>query len=378
MTYTYFDRDLSWLAFNERVLMEAAHESVPLLERIRFLSIYSSNLDEFYRVRMPVIKGGNHHRTTGEDIYHQAYEVINRQQERFGHILEGSLIPALRKHHIHFCYKEGIPAQIVSFTTAYFFTHIAAFLQPVLLTKDSSFFPENNALYLVSIIQHGGEKEQIYLINIPAGNLKRFVRIVVDSQEFIVFLEDIIKDNLRNLFPDATGISAFNIKITRDADLGPMEEFGEDLAEQFEKQLSKRDSGFATRLLYEPDLPQHHLDRVITKLGLQNASVVSGGRYHNLKDLSDLPVKIADLQYPSWPTIESVEGVSEKNTLFKVISQEDVIIHAPYQSYNTILRFFNEASIDDSVHEIYTTLYRVAQDSMIVQALISARRMGKR
>lgn len=375
--YRYFNRDISWLTFNERVLMEAGNEAVPLMERIRFLSIYSSNLDEFYRVRMPYLQK-NAMRDGAESAYLEAEAIVNRQQEAFGQILGQSITPALRRLGFHFCYKEGIPAQIAVFARRYFFTHIAGFLQPVYLNDKTSFFPENNQIYIVVILQLPHDREKVALVNIPTPSIDRFVKTTQPDGDYIVFLEDLIRHNLANLFPDATSIAAFNIKVTRDAELDLLDEDGEDMAEQVEKQLGKRDFGLATRLLYEPGLPLRHLQYIVNVFDLKKASLVEGGRYHNLKDLSALPVASPAISYPAWPAVQQLKGFSEEETLFEALTRRDLMVHAPYQTYDTILRFFNEAAIDRSVQEIYTTMYRVAYDSRIAHALITAARNGKK
>ena len=371
----FFNRDISWLSFNERVLMEAGNEEVPLLERVKFLSIYSSNLDEFYRVRMPVLQKGDHEKNS--DCYKRASEVINRQQQEFGKIFSQSIIPELEKNGFHFCYKENIPSEIVPYITNYFYSHVAGFLHPVLLTDTTIFFPENNRLYLVVIVQKNSE-EQTYMVNVPSNHLNRFIKIAQYGKSYIVFLEDVIRHNVNILFPDADSISSFNIKVTRDAELNLLDSDDEDLTDKFEKQLKKRDYGLASRFLYEPGLSDQQLQNIIHALSLKNASLVQGGRYHNMKDLASLPVNIPALSYPDWPSIQKLNGFSFSNTLFESVSKQDLMVHAPYQTYDTILRFFNEAAINNDVEEIYTTLYRVASDSKIVHALISAARNGKK
>lgn len=373
----FFNRDISWLSFNERVLQEAGKETVPLLERVKFLSIYSSNLDEFYRVRMPALMVLQKMAATEKEqqVYHFATDMINLQLQQYGRILNESIIPSLKANQVFLLYNETVPAKFEQQLSGYFFTHIAGFLQPVQLKEDMEFFPENNQLYVAVILQYGDEEEQLQLVNVPCDHLSRFVKIQQEEGVYIVFLEDIIKMNLHHLFPIAVIKGSWNIKITRDAELELQDEYEEDIAEKIEQQLGKRDHGFATRFLYEPGIPLRHLQSIVHTFNLKKASVVEGGRYHNLKDLASLPVNNASLAYPSWAPAQN--NYSGNATLFENIETKDIIVHAPYQSYDTILRFFNEAAIDATVEEVYTTMYRVAGDSRIAQALISAARNGK-
>ena len=375
----FFNRDISWLSFNGRVLDEAGNEQVPLLERIKFLAIYSSNLDEFYRVRMPAILALQKiaKQEDALSVYREAGTMINRQQERYGRYLNTSILPGLERQGIRLVYNETSPLLFSDTVRDYFFTQVAGFLQPKLLVKGIDFFPENNQLYLTVAVEYNKNEEKLYLVNIPAGHTPRFLKVPQQDGEYILFLEDIIKAHLGVLFPGAAIKSAYNIKITRDAELDLQDEYEEDLAEKIEKQLSKRDFGFATRFLYEPGIPLRHLQTIVQLFNFQNASVVEGGKHHNLKDFASLPLRNDALSYPAWPALHPV--YEPKNaSLFEMIAAGDRMIHAPYQSYDTILRFFNEAAIDPSVEEVYTTLYRVASNSRIVQALISAARNGKK
>lgn len=367
----FFDRDLSWLSFNGRVLWEAAKETVPLLERIKFLSIYSSNLDEFYRVRVPAMMALQkiNRGEMSDSLYAEAVTTIKRQQEYFGYLLQHEILPALKENGIHLLYNEPLPEELLPVLTDYFYTQVAGFLQPVLLSDKSNFFPENNHIYIAVLLQTNNNGEDLYLVNVP-NNLPRFWK----SGKWIVFLEDVIKHNLDCLFPAHTVTGSWNFKITRDAELELKDEYEEDLAEKIEKQLAKRDQGFATRFLYQPGIPLRQLQHIIDRFSLRRASVMEGGRYHNLKDLASLPVVATELSYPAWPPAD-LELSSQR--LFDEIEKGDIMIHPPYQSYNTILRFFNEAAIDATVQEVYTTLYRVASDSRIAQALISAAKNGK-
>jgi polyphosphate kinase len=217
--------------------------------------------------------------------------------------------------------------------------------------------------------------EQLVLVNVPCPELPRFYTIQLPEANYIIFLEDVISANLHYLFGGYNIIGSYNIKITRDAELNLKDEYDEDLVEKIEKLLLKRDHGHATRILYEPSMPLRHLHGLVEIFQLNIASLVAGGRYHNLKDLAALPLNNPALSYPPWPALQ--HRLSH-DTLFGCITGKDAIVHTPYQSYETILRFFNEAVIDPSVTEIFTTLYRVASDSRIVMALISAAKNGRK
>lgn len=376
----YFNRDLSWLYFNERVMEEAANPNVPLLERIKFLSIFSSNLDEFYRVRMPVLRalqkiGEKDSSAIDADerrnILNQARAMINAQQERFGEILTQQLIPAFKNENINLLYNEAFPGVVRNAAKEYFLSEVLAFLQPVTLDDDHFFFPENNKLYFVVNLSQGGEKKEIILLNIPSDELPRFFTVKVGETTFIVFLDDIIRNNLDKVFPATTINGCYSIKITRDAELDLMDEYPGDLSEQIDKQLKKRDFGLATRFLHQADIPLRTLQLIIRRLDLQNANATAGGVYHNLKDFFGLPIKSQSLAFDDWKP-------ANRKGLSKLASDgKDMIIHTPYQSYHSVLRFFNEAAINPDVKEIYITLYRVASNSRIVNALISAAKNGK-
>lgn len=373
----FFNRDLSWLGFNERVLLEAAKETVPLLERIKFLSIYSSNLDEFYRVRIPVLMAIDTY--SGEmGNYDLARIEINRQQREFGSVISQQLLPGLSNHHIYWIYNQPIPRHISAKVAQVFFTEVLAYVHSVCIDDQlTDFFAENNKLYQLVILENSDGKERLELINIPSDVLPRLYAITNDEERYVVFLEDIIKHNMAYLFPGDKITGVFNLKITRDAELQITEAADEDIAELLERQLERRDFGFATRFLCEPGIPLRNLYYITYALKLQNASVVEGGAYHNLKDLSAFPIAGPQFSYDKWPAADSLK-IEETETLFEVILKGDRLLNVPYQSYAPVLRFFNEAANDRYVEEIYTTLYRVASNSRIVSALITAAKNGKK
>ncbi len=371
----FFNRDISWLSFNGMVLEEAARETVPLLERINFLSIFSSNLDEFYRVRIPALLALDKIRKDDRNVYDSVTDIIEVQQQHFGSILNSVIIPALKNERIFLWQDDVIPEKLMPDVSSYFFTQVAGLIRPVLLEEGMDFFPANNQLYLtVSVRQK--KQEKLFLVNVPVNNVPRFFKVSEQEGDYIIFLEDIICRHLPQVFPKGEITGCYNIKITRDAELELSDEYGDDLAEKIEKQLVKRDFGFASRFLYAPGIPLRHLQKIIQLFNLHKASVIEGGRHHNLKDLASIPVERPSLLYPPWPPVPG--EISPGESLFDSIEVKDRIVHAPYQSYDTILRFFNEAAIDPSVEEVYTTMYRIAKDSKIAHALISAVTNGKK
>ncbi|SDD75204.1 polyphosphate kinase 1 [Niabella drilacis] len=369
------DRDISWLQFNGRVLEEAARQEVPLLERVNFLAIYSSNLDEFYRVRMPVIKAiGKLEAGTTLQVTDVVKELINRQQQRFGYILREQIIPALRQEQIYLVYNEPIPEGIHAIVKAYFFDVLAAYIVLIPLNAEKPAFLENNKLYmLVALEQESGRGSCI--VSIPSDKVPRFLHTVYEGITYVLFIDDIIRMHLGVIFKDAVINGAYNIKITRDAELSLQDEYAGDIAVKIEAEIQKRDFGLATRLLYPPDLPAELLHSLIETYGLQGANTTSGGYYHNLKDFFSFPVKPRFLLYPPEPAFSLV---SEAPSLFEHIAVKDFIVHTPYCSYDAVLRFFNEAAINPDVAEVYTTMYRVARDSRIANALITAAKNGKK
>jgi len=384
--YSFYSRDLSWLGFNGRVLQEAANENVPLFERIKFLSIYSSNLDEFYRVRIPTLMAISQVKKKTDEVHHHSNEelneanrIISEQQNNYGAILRNDILPKLREKNIHLIYREPVPEELKEAVTEYFYTQVLCFLQPLLL-KDytQKFFPENNKLYLLVILKDEDSNEHIAILNIPSDSLSRFFSLTHNHTQHILFLDDVLKLNLGYVFKGYTIEGSFSFKITRDAELELQDEYSGDLAEKIEKQLEKRDAGFATRFLYEPGAPARIIYTLIQTLGITSANIVEGGSYHNLKDLSSLPLGgYKELSYPSWPAVQS-KAIDTNSSLLDTILQRDIILHVPYNSYNPVLRFFSEASIDPNTVEIYVTLYRVANDSKIANALMSAARNGKK
>lgn len=380
-----FDRDLSWLSFNYRVLSMANDTTVPLYERIKFLSIFSSNLDEFVRVRMPAVLAVDHLLSTdpaaaGNNVsmLPAVQEEISRQLGEFGQILTEKLLPALHDNHIHLYYNEPVLADHKADIREYFLTRVLSFLQPVWLqqSKPEEVFLENNLLYFVVSLSAEAEPDMLKyaLVNIPSNQLPRFTEL---PDGYIIMLDDVIRENINFLFPGYTVNGCYSIKITRDAETD-MNELAHDVLEQVETMIAKRELGIPTRFLYDATMPLALKQLLAGYLKILPGEMVRGGRYHNLKDLMDLPMPVKSplFTYPRQAAIH-MHSVEDTPRLLEEVMKRDILIHGPYQRYDYILRFFNEAAIDPTVQEIYITLYRIAAASQIANALISAARNGK-
>lgn len=380
--YTFFDRDLSWLSFNERVLQEAQRQTVPLMERLKFLSIFSSNLDEFYRVRMPALLALNRidskdKHANAESILSAVAAIIHAQQEQFGKILSENILPALAQHHITWLFNQPFPDNVKKEVEEYFFHLVAGFIHIVEFTDSMDFFPESNKLYLAVHATTAEGKERYFILNIPSDLLPRFYSSRQGDCQYIIFLDDVIRMNLDKIFPEFDQLSGCSFKITRDAELDLKDEYEGNLAKKIEREISRRDFGLATRFLYQSGMPAGTFQRLQQRLGLQKATLVEGGMYHNLKDLASLPLKNKDFFYDRWSSQKLVLD-PETYSLFDTLSRKEILVHPPFHSYDTVLRFFNEAAIDPYVTKIYVTLYRIASDSRIANALINASRNGKK
>lgn len=385
----FYNRDLSWLGFNLRVLQEAADKDVPLYERLKFLSIFSSNLDEFFRVRYPSVialskldKKTRVQVTLGstEDIPEKIQNEIIRQLDIFGSILLKEIIPELKQNGILFYYNNEIKEEHIAEIKEIFLSHVLSFIQPIFLDGESThtFMPQNNQLYFVVSLKENNQgllKQAI--INIPSNKLKRFFALSpIDGIEHVIFIDDIVRENLVSIFPGLEIIGVYSIKFNRDAELRLEEEYTGNLLNKIEKQLKKRDFGAPSRFLYQNGMPRNLQLFLASAFGVKYEDMFAGGRYHHLSDLAKFPSFHKNLCYPPLKPLSSL-NVMDSGDIFNVLSKQDVLLHIPYQSYNPVLSFFNQAAVDMDVTDIYITLYRVAAESHIVNALISAAKNGK-
>lgn len=385
---TLLNRDMSWLGFNLRVLEEAQEIDVPLFERLKFLAIFSSNLDEFFRVRYPeIIALSLLKKKTKKAIdYHEANLVqkvqveIKRQIGLFRNILQNSILPELKENGIIFYYEMPVLKEHLPEIREIFLSDILSFIRPIYLDENSgkNFIPKNNHLYFVVTLQKKDEEVLHYaIVNIPSEKIKRFfVLRPLGDYEYVIFLDDIVRENLQYIFPNQQITGSYSIKINRDSELDLAEDYSGNILEKIEKQLKKRDFNPPSRFLFERGMPLKLQKFLASFFNVGPDEVFSGGRYHNLNDLADFPTFNKNFYYRKRKPLSS-PNMMNSGDIFNILAKEDILIHLPYQSYNPVLSFFNQAAVDVNVTEIYITLYRVAAESHIINALISAAKNGK-
>lgn len=362
--------------------MEAMDTSVPLLERLRFIAIYSSNLDEFFRVRVANIRNlaridkkkiNKRIDFNPVDLLNEIHDVVSQQLEEYGKTFR-EIIDELKSRKYVICTNiEEIPDQINQELLHYFKTKVAAYLRPVVIEKKEELFLDNQAVYLA--VQLKSKKSII--VNIPSEQLGRFYSTKVDDVRYYVFIDDIIRLHLDILLPGEQVEECHCIKLNKDADLQIDDEFEGDLVKKIEKQIQKRNLGIPSRFLFDGKMSDTFLKTLIEKLQLEPDEVVKGGRYHNMNDFFQISVSDSEMEYPSLPPI-GVNELEESRSIMKKIEEKELLLHFPYQSYDYVLQFFSESAIDPDVTEIHVTFYRMAKKSMIGEALISAALNGKK
>jgi polyphosphate kinase len=386
----FYNRDLSWLGFNLRVLQEADNDKLPLFERLKFLSIFSANLDEFFRVRYPALVAVTKlsrktqlqvYSESNENVLEKVQAEIHRHLELYHKVLVDELIPSLVKEGIYLYYDSPIKTEHLPEIKEIFLSKVLSFIQPLFLEADESrkFLPENNQLYLVVSLKEAGHATIRHaVINIPSDKLPRFfVLSCISDVEHVIFIDDIVRENISSLFPGFEIVGIYSIKLNRDAELHFDDDYSGNLRSKIEKQLTKREFGPPSRFLYEAGMPRNLQLFLATSFGVKHDEMFSDGKYHNLNDFAEFPTFGKKLTYQKWKPI-SPPNVMDSSDIFNVMNTKDILLHLPYESYNPVLSFFNQAAVDFAVTDIYITLYRVAADSHIVNALISAAKNGKK
>ncbi len=377
----YLDRDLSWLSFNYRVLMEAQDKKVPLIERLRFLAIYSSNLDEFFRVRVADIRNlaqidkkkiNKQIDVKPKRLLEKIHAEVSHQLQEYGESLT-EVLNKLKEENIVICTSlEEIPTEAESEILHYFKTKVSAYMKPVFIARKKLFL-DNQALYFAISFKSGRQS----FLKIPSDKLPRFFKTKIDDKTYFIFLDDVIRLHLDLIYPGEEAVNCSSIKLNKDADLQIDDEYEGDLVEKIEKQIKKRNLGTPSRFLFDRNISDDLLSSLTSKLNLSEDDVVTGGRYHNLNDFFQISGGSKDLEYKKLKPIKRKE-IDESRSIFKLIEKKDQLFHFPFHSYDYILQFFSEAAIDPEVEEINVTFYRMAKKSVIGEALISAAANGKK
>ena len=387
-------RDLSWLRFNARVLQEAQSPAVPLLERLRFLAIFSSNLDEFFKVRVATLRRlvklkKKTRAKLGENPKRELRKVldeVSRQQQEFGDTFRGQLLPELNRHHIHLLNETELTPAQRAWAAQYFQDKVRDLLSPVVLDDTlHHLFLKDQTVYLTFFLSQprapkkGTEAERVLLMELPTKRHGgRFVRLPDEGEErYVLFLDDVIRIGAAGLFPAYQKVEVNAIKLSRDAELDIEEEVSGDLMEKIRSSLAKRTTGFPARLLYDPEMPPETLRAIKQKTGITDEELVEGSRYHNFRDFFGFP-EFADpgFYYPARPALPH-PTLPRTGSLLAAIAQRDHLLHPPYQSFDYVTRLLREAAADPRVSAVSITLYRVASKSAVVKALLKAARHGK-
>ena len=396
-TSKYFNRDISWLSFNYRVLEEADDKSLPLYERLKFLAIYSSNLDEFYKVRVAEYKNnadtddldGMAGSTPGK-VIKEINEIVDKQLQDFGRIFHNEILAGLYKEGL-ILYQGEIPTlpEHQSFIRDYFYREVIPYLQPVLLTKGTRTFLRDNRLYLAIKLfrkKSTAKAEKLItrraryaIVKLPTNDLPRFVRLPDANGMFhFLFLDDLVRFNLQELFPGYDVESSYCIKMLRDADLGILDEFSGNLVDKIRRNIGLRKVGDPTLFTYDRTIPTDFLHIIKESFGLVKEDILPGERYLSFQDFFNFPNPFAPRLQMNIPKPIHPTELDALGSMFAAIKEKDRILHYPYHSFDYVLKFLNEASIDPKVDEIKVTQYRVASNSAVVNALINAARNGKK
>jgi polyphosphate kinase len=398
----YIDREKSWLAFNARVLQEAADENVPLLDRLRFLGIFSNNLDEFFRVRYAAIRRMTLEKIdtkpmlgdiSAEQLLKDITEIVIEHQSESLRILN-DIEKKLEKQGIYIINEKQINKDQETFIKEFFIQKVSPELVTIML-NDLVEFPliKDTSGYLAVklvmnknksglIFQLLNDKEIRYAIVEIPKTINRFVVLPSNSdKQYIILLDDVIRyslDHIFNIF-DYESIDAHMIKITRDAQLEFDSDLSKSLIEKISYSVKERRVGEPVRFVYDQAIDKDTLEFFLNRMKIDSSdSIIPGGRYHNRRDYMDFPnLGRYDLLYKQNVPLP-IQGLSLDGSMLQSIKEKDYLLHAPYQSFSYVIRFLREAALDPKVQSIKITLYRLSKNSQIVSSLINAAKNGKK
>ena len=401
--YKYIDREKSWLAFNARVLQEAADENVPLLDRLRFLGIFSNNLDEFFRVRYAAIRRLSLSGVSGEKVLggisaHQLVKDITEiviQQQSESLLILNIIESKLQDENIFIINENQISSEQENFIKDFFIQKVSPALVTIIL-NDLAEFPilkDTSGYLAVKLVMKAETESKILgfvkpkpevryaVIQIPKS-INRFVVLPsIGEKQYVILLDDVIRHNLSSLFNifDYKSVSAHMIKITRDAQLDIDSDMSKSMLEKIATSVKDRRIGEPVRFIYDQSIGKDTLKFFLANMGIDSSdSIIPGGRYHNRRDFMDFPnLGRFDLLYtPKIPL--PVDGLSLDGSILNKIAKKDYLVNAPYQSFSYIIKFLREAALDPNVTAIKITLYRLAKNSQVISSLINAAKNGKK
>ncbi|WP_286761178.1 polyphosphate kinase 1 [Salegentibacter sp. UBA1130] len=401
----YLNRELSWLQFNARVLQEAEDETVPLIERLRFLGIFSNNLDEFFKVRYATVKRIDLAGKAGKSVLggikaskllEEITQIVIEQQAESLKILD-DIQHQLKDYNIHIINEKQVSATQQKFIKNFFLSKVSPALVTIILNdlpeipslKDSAAYlavkmvmKEEKPQKGISKVLDKTEKDRKYvLIEIPRS-IERFVVLPEENgKQYIILLDDLIRYNLGTIFNifEYESISAHMIKITRDAELDIDSDLSKSFIEKISSSVKDRIKGEPVRFVYDMNIADDTLSYLMNKMGIESTdSIIPGGRYHNRRDYMNFPsLGREDLLYKPIEPLP-IPGLILQTSLFGSIARKDYLLYAPYQSFAYTVKFLREAALDPKVKTIKITIYRLAKISHIASSLINAVKNGKK
>jgi polyphosphate kinase len=389
----YNNREISWLSFNERVLQEAEDATVPLFERIRFLGIFSNNLDEFFRVRVAAVRrmleyGKDDETLLGEytaaELYDEIQETVIRHQQKAQETYR-NIWKELAAENIFMVDETQLTHEQGVFVRKYFNIKVLPNIIPIMLGKAMKFpYLRDKSVYLAVKLSktNAPEKFAYALVRIPSRSVSRFLVLPEQgNKKYVIMVDDVIRFCLKEVFPifNYDHFEAYTIKVTRDAELDIDDDISKSLIEKMELGLKKRKVGTPVRLIYDREMPDDLLGFIIKKMKLDGVEkTVSGGRYHNHKDFMNFPEIGKPYHYYQPLAPVPHKDLMQRQSILKKLRKKDILLHYPYQSFSHFIDFLREAAIDPKVREIGITIYRVADTSKVVNALLNAIRNGKK
>ena len=387
----YIPKEISWLSYNERVLQEAENDQVPLLERLRFMGIYSNNLDEYFRVRIATLKRLVELGARATDILgyspravlKRVHDIVLRQNLRFESNYS-RIIRELADHNIFIINEKHLEKEQASFVREYFYNEVRPKLMPFLIEKDFE-FPnlQDDTIYLaICLSDSRTNNKRFALLEIPSDILPRFLMLPEKGDnKYIIFLDDIIRYGLKDIFFifDFDEISAYTIKLTRDAELEMDDDISESYIDKLSKSLQQRKKGTPVRFIYDGKIPPDLLKLISKKLrfGRDDVIIPSSNRYHNFKDFMNFPDMGMDEFYYTPLASTPHRDLPPGKSILSAMRKKDIMLHFPYHRFDHFIDLLREASLDPDVISIHITLYRLARNSNVINALLNAVRNGK-